>query len=1455
MSKFKNNVQLKGMLLTAGVVLLSLFVVFAIDGFFPFGNGSVAALDFNSQYIPLLYRFYDVVTGSKSIAVDLHIGGGINLFSDTVTELVNPFNYVLLLFGRANIYKAVNILLVLYVMAAGLSAYYVLGKVSRITNEYLKVALAVSYGMSYFVAYQYEIIRWMYIVVLFPFLFLALKKMLTQEKPLTFILLLAYILVLSLQLGIQITMFSFVYSVAFLWEEKRAAKVGIETLGSLGHKCLLVGLSFISAVLLAAPSEIPAVMNISSSARSTQNASILAVITHHGLNNILERLLEICNPVVVGLFAAVVICHKKNALSAVKKQWTIVISLLVLIITVILEPANLLWHLGSYQCFPVRYGYVVVWLGIILVSELIFDLGKFAQKNDEQKAAEQKKSAWKIYLVDAVSLIICIGLIGLVTVKRLMFAQAFATLDISGVCRKETVLLYGMVFAISAIAALIYMMKDVAGDGKINSVKFIILSAVMGTIWFMAVLWPQSSGARVINEVNYIQMNSNPDVNKVSIYAGHVQENDNEPLNAALVNGTYSMSAYMPSGESKEYVEIMNKLGYETPWISVAAKGGSELSNRLLGIEGDFKGAMGVTEDEYDEIKIISDFSSLLDEKQPLTMTFNNRKGTVTVSGIEQEVDYVLLPMAYVKGWRADNGEIANYLGGLLSVKLNGNAGEIILDYSVPGLRIGSLMAVAGILVILLLLFVFKKETVLDKLAAVVYVIVLALFVLIVYVASAIGLVTYIGAKAAGKDIAPYLEISKKDNSAVHTLLSQTVEEDGIHVLIGRNNLMNDKGVKITASDEESGYFRASKAVDGDTSKESRWSSENDWDNNEHFLQADFKSVRNIKAVKIYWERTNATNYSIEVSSDGTNWTAASIFEEAAETNPQTIYYENGIEARFVRLHVTGVRKEETDASLYYQNVSICEMEVYDDECDSFVVETPVLSAGTNRQVPVPQVPAGYSLKIGGINYDNLLQDGKYFADTISPVNINFGYELYCGNEGWDLKGFDIVLPASEAGDEDKFGFRDVSVREWRSEAGSLNFSGREALVESLKARTDNTALEVKKEPNSALGDEGYEIVIKDDEIQLTAQNEKGIYWGRVTLSHMIKENADNWKCGTIRDYPEYAVRGFVLDVARRPFAMEQLYRMLDTLADNYMNTFQIHLSDNAIISTSDYDGTVEGARGLFSAYRLESNITKGDMSLTSEFHYTDEEFKKFIADAKAMGIDVVPEIDTPAHSMAVTKMFPELGFDNYPELADTMDASKPEVLTFATNLWGQYLGENALFEDCNVLHLGADEYYGDVVSYAKYLANLSSAVKKMASDKKQRVWGSISYNDMDTSAIDKNLQMMVWSTVWSDPMDTYNRGFGIINCINSNLYIVVGSGNDYLDMDNLKNRWEPNLFYDSQTEEVELPAWSPRMLGACYSMWNENYCSGVDKTDDEGIFSRFSEPAGVLSDKLWNRD
>lgn len=40
---------------------------FSYKKMYPFGDGSVAITDLYSQYLPLLYHFYDVVTGQKNL--------------------------------------------------------------------------------------------------------------------------------------------------------------------------------------------------------------------------------------------------------------------------------------------------------------------------------------------------------------------------------------------------------------------------------------------------------------------------------------------------------------------------------------------------------------------------------------------------------------------------------------------------------------------------------------------------------------------------------------------------------------------------------------------------------------------------------------------------------------------------------------------------------------------------------------------------------------------------------------------------------------------------------------------------------------------------------------------------------------------------------------------------------------------------------------------------------------------------------------------------------------------------------------------------------------------------------------------------------------------------------------------------------------------------------------------
>ncbi|MCR5799351.1 MAG: YfhO family protein [Lachnospiraceae bacterium] len=1453
-------------ILVFGIAMLSLLVVYALEGFYPFGRGSIVALDLYSQYTPILYRFYDVVKGVKNIAVDFHIGGGRGVFNDTLCELINPFNYILLLFPREKLYLAVNLLMPLYGGAASLTAYFALDRICEKEGRRsgaLQMILALAYGMSYYVAYQYEIIRWMYIVVLFPLYYLALRRLIEEGRSVVAILLLAYILMLNVQFGFQICLFTAVYATCRIWEMKKQGS------GEIAAVSLRIIMLAITSVLISGISVIPNIINLADSARSVQTGSILTVMMHHGLDNIAERFLEISSPITLGIIIAAVIVLRRDLKKLISANIGSIVCLLIMLLTVISEPANLMWHLGSYQCFPVRYGYIVLWLQILLSDRLAGSINDPLQSDTEQTDKKEESSAKIKNIINICVSMICVlpALAACVYIfkNRLKFAQAFATLDISVVCPRETLALYVILIADAALVAVIFAM----GKKAWNKTAMIMICVLAGMSIELAVFLPQSSPARAANEKAFEDMTKTVVSEKSEWYTGHAADNDEWPRNAALITGQYSMTSYMPSGEGLKYAAAMKNLGYETPWIAVTSNGGSEVSDRFLGIGNPVTGAPAFSADAFNRINGIYD----MDTDRYVPFWYDNKGGNIGIKN-DGSYDAVILPVAYVRGWKCRGGELFAALDGFVGIKPEGGTDDIIISYHTPGLGAGIVLSVLGL--ILMAFMIRGKETRTNKAAVYIYRTAVILLVIVIYILPNLGMAAYMGAKALGHDYGDALESFAKKNTfdKPYVLLSEQMEDDGLHVLIGRDNLMMSEKVKISASSIENNSFKPSKVADGDRSKASRWSSANDWDNNEHLLTVEFEGVRNISAVKIYWERNNACAYTVEISDDGKEWSVAKEFDSQPQSNPQTIYFERNISGKYLRLHVTDVVKHEEDATLYYQNVSVNELEVYSDECDSFVIAKPKLTAGYDREIPVPEVMEGYSLYFGGINYGNLAVDGR-FADTVSDVEINLGYILRCGNYSWDLQGFDLVLPASEPlgtvvksdiGSYDTeikmvvkpdIGSHDTRIKtagamypkEWKPGNGIYEIPDYEEAIVVLDRGEflPGTKLSTTK---AGLGREGYEIVISDGNISICAETEEGCIRAATTLKHMLANEKGKLPCGTLRDYPEYEVRGFVLDVARRPIETDMLYAIVDDMADNYMNTLQLHFNDNDIISSSGYDKTVAGARELYSAFRLESDIEANGQKLTSEdLYYTDEEIKALTEYAEARGVRIVPEIDTPAHCMSLTKLFPEMGYDAYPEMADTLDVSKPEVLELTTSIWRGYL-TGGLFDECETIHIGADEFYGDNEAYAAYLNGLVGELRSISPDKNIRLWGSFTYNDVDMSGMDNDLEVMIWNPFWADPEMVYGSGMGVINCLNKDLYIIPGGGNDRLDIDHLANEWEPNVFKDGECDET-LPAWSDRMLGACYSMWNDHYRLG-NAPDEAGLMERIEEPMSIISRKLW---
>ena len=554
-------------------------VLYWMKELYPFGGGSIMMTDMYSQYVPLLYRFYDVVTGQKNLFVDFRLSGGANLYVDTINEVLNPFNYILLLFGRDMIYKAVNVVLLCYAAAAAATANLFLLKVWS-KNRSWNVVLSLCYALSGYLAYNFQIIKWMYLPVVFPLFGLALLRLLEKKKGGLYALLLAWQLVLSIQMGFMTLLFVLFSSGIYLFfcvkKQDRAPRI------------FALGWYTIGGILLACPVLVPNVFILLSSSRAGENMSYFGVMKQHGLDDLFERVFQIGHPALVGMGLYLLakrliggrICGGRKGLSSETKFLLALNGFLWL--TVLLQPANLLWHMGSYVCFPVRYAYMVLLCEIGLIKQLLAERAKVEDvlaedpsENLQEAQCDVMGSAKRLAPVLAVGMAVLAGAAALVLTlfweERLV--QAFSTLAISRVCRTET-LVCCVILAFLVLAS--FWAMAAGRHGK----KFVLAAVlVCGLCMNLCIFLYPEYAVRQENEAAYEKMTLQ--AREKGAVLDREKEMEGLPLNASFVNSQSTLTGYMPTA-SKSFKTSMEELGYLVPWVATQWIGGTEISDDLM---------------------------------------------------------------------------------------------------------------------------------------------------------------------------------------------------------------------------------------------------------------------------------------------------------------------------------------------------------------------------------------------------------------------------------------------------------------------------------------------------------------------------------------------------------------------------------------------------------------------------------------------------------------------------------------------------------------------------------------------------------------------------------------------------------------------------------------------------------------------------------------------------------
>lgn len=693
-----------------------------------------------------------------------------------------------------------------------------------------------------------------------------------------------------------------------------------------------------------------------------------------------------------------------------------------------------------------------------------------------------------------------------------------------------------------------------------------------------------------------------------------------------------------------------------------------------------------------------------------------------------------------------------------------------------------------------------------------------------------------------------------------------------------------------TASSRETADFSAGKAIDGvidrNGNKKSRWASA--VNNGPHWLKVDLGAVKPVKNIVLEWERRNATSYTVDFSEDGENWNPVYTGTGTPANFRQVIKLDEAVKTRYIRVYIS--KFNATSEGATWNNVSLYEVEAYSGDIPQTLadvaaaLQVPAVQPG-DTALTMPEAPEGCTIELIGADYEQVVDSDGTIYPPVSDVTVSVMFLVTRGIETAKSPDITVEIPGTEPAGGNAKPLVIPELREWSGGQGNFSISNATRIVvddvyanelletantfaedyEDITGRWASVTTGNKADAHGffltldtedgGLGDEGYYLRVGDS-LTIEAETAQGVFLGTRSVLQILKQTGTTIPKGVSRDYPKFKVRGFMFDVARRPVSLEFITEVMKTMSWYKMNDFHLHLNDN-YIWMNNYATKQEAIENAYSAFRLESSVQgeNGVYLTAQDLSYSKRDFGNFIDLSKQYGVNIVPEFDSPGHSLAFIKVHPEYAYNGSnthspQENGAMLDVTNPEAVEFMKGIFDEYLdpqdGEEPVFRD-SVFHVGADEFYGNAEQYRKY----ADTMLKYVLDKgiTPRIWGSLTSKSGSTPVVSKGVQMDIWSKGWAQPQPMFNQGYDLINILDSNLYIVPGATyyHDYLNVQYLYNSWIPNNFNGTVISACE-----PQVLGGSFALWNDMTGISYNGITEYDMFDRLFPPMQVLSEKCW---
>ena len=542
----------------------------------------------------------------------------------------------------------------------------------------------------------------------------------------------------------------------------------------------------------------------------------------------------------------------------------------------------------------------------------------------------------------------------------------------------------------------------------------------------------------------------------------------------------------------------------------------------------------------------------------------------------------------------------------------------------------------------------------------------------------------------------------------------------------------------------------------------------------------------------------------------------------------------------------------------------------------------PELRPGSTR-LSLPKIP-GAKVEILGADYEQIIASHGNIRPVLSETPVNISFRVSKDGEQVISKDYELILkPAKEAKGNPKPNVI-PEILQWAGSTGNFKLSDNATLycnnaalaaqiaadireVTGKNIQLDNHASEASivlkesKKKHSSDTEENYTMVVNADKIHIDAPSWKGVYWGTRTLLQILRQTGGSVPCGKAVDMPRYELRGFMLDIARTPHPISYIKDVVRIMSWFKMNDLHLVINNNYIFHENYVDAGRDPFKESYSAFRLESDMKGADGTpLTAQdLFYTKKEFMELVEYAKAHNVNIIPEFDTPGHALSFTRVRPDLIYkgkmNHEKRRCEMLDAANPETVSFVGKVFDEYLLKDeklgtAVFENCPVVHVGADEFFGEKEDYRKFADGLMRHVLDRGYT--PRIWGSLSSKPGKTPVVAKGVQMNLWNPGWMKAWEAIDLGYDVINTNDGALYIVPFANYYRMDKNHkwLYANWKPNAVGN----EV-LPAGHPQLLGATFAVWNDMTDAKHSGYAPYDVWNSIKESVEILSQKMWGKE